>query len=51
MFVNLMKEVEKWGQECYEGLMVSPNSEELEYKMMQLKREWGVCWREIVRYF
>ena len=43
MFVNLMKEVEEWGRECYEGLAVNPGSEELQYEMMQLKREWGVC--------
>ena len=47
MFVNLMKEVEKWGRECYEDLVVKPDSEELQYEMMQLKREWGVCWREV----
>ena len=46
MFVEMMKEGEGWGRDCYEGLTVSPGAEEVQYEMMQLVRVWGVCWRQ-----
>ena len=45
MFVEMMKEVEGWGRDCYEGLTVSPGAEEVQYEMMQLVRVWCVCWK------
>ena len=45
MFVEMMKEVEGWGRDCYEGLTVSPGAEEVQYEMMQLVRVCCVCWR------
>ena len=47
MFVEMMKEVEGWGRDCYEGLTVSPGAEEVQYEMMQLVRVWCVCWRQL----
>ena len=38
MFVEMMKEVEGWGRDCYEGLTVSPGAKEVQYEMMQLVR-------------
>ena len=45
MFVEMMKEVEGWGRDCYEGLTVSPGAEKVQYEMMQLVRVWCVCWK------
>ena len=48
MFVEMMKEVEGWGRDCYEGLTVSPGAEEVQYEMMQLVRVWCVCWKGVL---
>lgn len=38
MFVKVRQEVEQWAKDGYEGLTVSPSSEDIQYEMNQIKR-------------
>ena len=38
LFVKLMQEVETWAKDEYEGLTISPSSEDIQFEMNSIKR-------------
>lgn len=38
MFVKVRQEVEQWAKDGYEGLTITPSSEDIQYEMNQIKR-------------
>ena len=38
MFVKIMQDVEQWAQDGYEGLVISPSAEDIQFEMNQIKR-------------
>ena len=44
LFVKLMQEVETWAKDEYEGLTISPSSEDIQFEMNSIKRGQFDCY-------